>query len=65
MEDIKEALACSSEELVDIVDDLNNAIRRNNLSIKGSVEEQREIYTILEEIIHDSFFFSSTWKFQY
>lgn len=62
VEEVKVSLTRSSEELVDVVDDLNNRMRRNNLLVKGIAEQEKEDYAVTEQIVRD--FFSSKLNLQ-
>ncbi|KAH9380228.1 hypothetical protein HPB48_016086 [Haemaphysalis longicornis] len=62
VEEVKMSLTRSSEELVDVVDDLNNRMRRNNLLVKGITEQEKEDYAVTEQIVRD--FFSSKLNLQ-
>lgn len=55
VEEVKVSLTRSSEELVDVVDDLNNRMRRNNMLVKGLAEEDKEDYAGTERIVRDFF----------
>lgn len=44
-------LAKTDDELVEVVDDLNNGMRRNNLIAKGSPEVELEHYKESEQTI--------------
>lgn len=45
----------TSEELVNVVDDVNNRMRRNNLIVKGLPEVEKEDYNESEKIVRNFF----------
>lgn len=53
--EVKTSIAKVNEELFDVVDDINNRMRRNNLIVKGIAETEREGYEESETIVKEFF----------
>lgn len=53
LEEFKMTLSRTNGDLEGVVDDLNNRSRRNNLLIKGLVEEEKEDYEASEKLVRD------------
>lgn len=55
VQQVKQTVAKTNDELAEVVDDLNNRMRRNNLIVKGLPEVEREGYKESEEIVREFF----------
>lgn len=55
VQEVKMSISRTTGELVSVVDDLNNRMRRNNLIIKGLPEEEKEGYAETERIVREFF----------
>lgn len=55
VKEVKVHINKANEELVDLVDDMNNRMRRNNLIIKGLDEVEHEDYVESERIVREFF----------
>lgn len=55
VQEVKVHISKANEELVDLVDDMNNRMRRNNLIIKGLDEVEHEDYAESERIVREFF----------
>lgn len=55
VQEVKENVYKTNEGLADVVDDMNNRMRRNNLIIKGLPEEDHEGYVESERIVKEFF----------
>lgn len=53
--EVKTSIAKVNEELFDVVDDMNNRMRRNNLIVKGIAETAKEGYEQSEKIVKEFF----------
>lgn len=53
LEEVKMTLSRTNGDLEDMVDDLNNRSRRNNLLIKGLAEVEKEDYEASEKLVKD------------
>lgn len=53
--EVKSNISKTSGQLVEVVDDINNRMRRNNLIIKGLPEGDHEGYTETEQVVRDLF----------
>lgn len=53
--EVKTSIAKVNEELFDVVDDINNRMRRNNLIVKGIAETEKEGYEESEAIVKEFF----------
>lgn len=53
--EVKSSISKVNEELVDVVDDMNNRMRRNNLIVKGLPETDKEDYEATEKIVTEFF----------
>lgn len=62
VQEVKENVCKTNEGLADVVDDMNNRMRRNNLIIKGLPEEEHEGYAESERIVKK--FFSTHLKIE-
>lgn len=60
--EVKSSISKVNEELFDVVDDMNNRMRRNNLIVKGLPETDKEGYEETEKIVQE--FFSVHLKVQ-
>lgn len=55
VQEVKANVCKTNEGLADVVDDMNNRMRRNNLIIKGLPEEENEGYAESERVVKDFF----------
>lgn len=55
VQQVKQTVAKTNDELAEVVDDLNNRMRRNNLIVKGLPEVEKEGYKESEEIVREFF----------
>lgn len=55
VKEVKVHINKANEELIDLVDDMNNRMRRNNLIIKGLDEVEHEDYVESERIVREFF----------
>lgn len=53
--EVKSSITKVNEELFDVVDDMNNRMRRNNLIVKGIAETEKEGYEESEKIVKEFF----------
>lgn len=60
--EVKSSITKVNEELTDVVDDMNNRMRRNNLIVRGLPETEKEGYEESENIVKE--FFSTYLKVQ-
>lgn len=60
--EVKSSITKVNEELTDVVDDMNNRMRRNNLIVRGLPETEKEGYEESEKIVKE--FFSTHLKVQ-
>lgn len=60
--EVKSSISKVNEDLVDVVDDINNRMRRNNLIVKGLPETDKEDYEETEKIVKE--FFSAHLELQ-
>lgn len=55
VKEVKSSIARANEELGDVVEDMNNRMRRNNLLVKGLPESENESYEKTESIVKEFF----------
>lgn len=64
VQEVKANVCKTNEGLADVVDDMNNRMRRNNLIIKGLPEEENEGYARSESVVREFFRPTLKWKLE-